>query len=97
MIRNILRTAALVTASLAAALGFAVPAFAMGPVMVVPHQMFAVTDNGGVLVTHRALTAGQVVYSGGVAHIVGSAHGDIITLTPGLPASDKGKTVVFST
>jgi hypothetical protein len=65
------------------------------------HAPFAVVDNGGVLVTRQPLVTGQVIYSGGLAytvHVVKVLHGSYeFTLTPGLPASDRGKTVVFST
>ena len=64
------------------------------------HTMFSAQDNGGVLVTRQPLTAGQVIYSGGRAYRVVMVHGtdpEQIMLVPGLPASDRGKTVTFST
>ena len=63
----------------------------------VTHTMFAVVDNGGVLVTRQPLAVHQVIYSGGVAYTVHLVHGVEFTVTPALPVSDIGKTVVFST
>ena len=74
----------------------ALPAMAM-PIPAVTHTMFAVVDNGGVLVTRQPLTVHQVVYSGGIAYTVQLVHGTEFRVTPGLPASDIGKTLVFST
>jgi hypothetical protein len=48
-------------------------------------------------VTRHPLHAGQVIYSGGVAHTVVWVHGTEFGIVPGLPRSDWGKTVVFST
>ena len=96
MIRNILRTAALVTASLAAALGFAVPAFAMGPQMVTPHTPFVVTVNGGTDVTLAHLTVGQVVYKGGVVEHVVTVNGHAVRFSPAVTGPD-GTKYQFST
>ena len=63
--------------------------------------MFAVTDNGGVLIARQSLSAGQTVFCGGVAervvavHPLGSAFE--VRLIPGLPASDVGRTITCST
>lgn len=70
----------------------AVPARASG--------MFAVIDDGGVLVTSQPVTAGEEIYSGGRAHEVTGVEDYAgtfeFTMTPGLPGSDLGKVVVFS-
>ena len=103
-IRNIFAAAALGASSLAAALALAVPASASVPgtsAVLAGHTPFTVTDNGGALVTRQPLTVHQVVYSGGIAETVQTAQGGNgtweITVTPALPASDQGKTVLFST
>lgn len=96
-IRRILAVAALGAASLAAAVSTALPAMAMPIPAPVTHTMFAVVDNGGVLVTRQPLTVHQVVFSGGVAYTVQMMHGTEFRVTPALPASDIGKTLVFST
>jgi len=66
-----------------------------------PHHMFAVTDNGGVLVTRQPLSVHQTVFCGGVAELVVAVHplGSVyeVRLIPGLPASDVGRTVTCST
>jgi len=71
------------------------------PVTPAVHVPFAVADNGGALLTRQPLTPGQVVYTGGIAETVHVVHADggtyEFTVTPGLPASDRGKTVTFST
>lgn len=85
-------------AALLAAAALAVPATAAGAAVRTP---FAVQDVNGALVTRQPLTAGQVIYSGGVAHTVVTArcsYGScLITLAPALPVSDWGRTVLFST
>jgi hypothetical protein len=59
-----------------------------------------VQDNGGALVTQQSLTAGQVIYLNGTAyHVTNASSGNgahRITLNLRLPASDNGKSVVFS-
>jgi hypothetical protein len=54
-----------------------------------------------VLVTRQPLVTGEVIYSGGLAytvHVVKVLYGSYeFTVTPGLPASDRGHVVVFST
>ena len=81
---------------------FAAFFFAVPPVSPAPaHVPFAVADNGGALLTRQPLTPGQVVYTGGIAETVHVVHADggtyEFTVTPALPASDRGKTVTFST
>ena len=89
------RKAAIIIAIAAAALGAsAAPAFAQ------THTPFVIQDNGGALVTTQALTAGQVIYLNGIAYRVTSASSTSsahrITLNLRLPASDNGKSVLFS-
>jgi ABC-type bacteriocin/lantibiotic exporter with double-glycine peptidase domain len=89
------RKAAITIAIAAAALGAsAAPAFAQ------THTPFVVQDNGGALVTQQSLTAGQVIYSNGIAYHVTNtsttSNAHRITLNLRLPASDNGRSVVFS-
>lgn len=90
--RRLIATAALVAAALT------VPALAASAATHVP---FAVQDVNGVLVTRQPLSVGQVIYSGGISHTVEFARCSYgtctVTLAPGLPVSDWGKTVLFST
>ena len=91
-----------ILAALGAAAALAVsagPALASpyAPAMAPAHAPFAVVDNGGVLVTRQPLVTGQVIYSGGIAYTVVWVHGVEFGIVPGLPVSDWGRRVVFST
>jgi hypothetical protein len=59
-----------------------------------------ITDNGGALVTRATVAPGEVLTRGGIAYTVVSARCSygtcIITLAPGLPASDEGQQLVFA-
>lgn len=82
-------------AAAAALAGSAVPALAA------VHAPFAVTDNGGVLVTRQPLTVGQEFFCGGIAYTVRTVQGSYgtyeFTVTPRFPVQDAGKTVPCST
>jgi hypothetical protein len=87
MIRNILAAAALGVASLLTA---AAPALASA------HTPFMVTVNGGTDVTYQHLTAGQVVYKGGVAEHVVTVNGYAVRFSPAV-AGPAGARYQFST
>lgn len=92
--RRLIAATSLAAAALAAT---AVPAGAMIPASPVTHTRFAVADNQGILYTRQHLTPGQIIHSGGAWYTVRSVKGDTFTVTPGLPAADRGKTVIFWT
>ena len=100
---KILRAAALAAASsLAAVLALTVPAMASvphyGPSVHTPpaHTPFVVIVDNGVDRTLEHLTAGQVVYHGGVAYKVVTEAGHAVVFAPRWTAPD-GTTGVFST
>ena len=61
------------------------------PALPPAHVPFHVTDNGGVLITSRQLTPGQVITCGGIAYTVHQVRDDhgafVFTVTPKLPKS----------
>jgi len=81
---------------IAVALAGAALGISAAPALAQTHTPFVVQDNGGALVTQQSLTTGQIVYSGGIAYHVTSAGSNTITLIPRVPASDSGKSMVFS-
>jgi hypothetical protein len=71
-------------------------AVSAAPALAQTHQPFIVQDQGGALVSQQSLTAGQIIYSGGIAYHVTTSGTHGVTLIPRLPASDSGKSVLFS-
>jgi hypothetical protein len=59
-----------------------------------------VTDNGGVLIAHGTVHAGEVLARGGTAYRVVMARcasgSCVIRLSPGLPRGDEGQSLVFA-
>jgi hypothetical protein len=87
------RLCALVPLAAAFFLGLLVPAASATNTIVI-------TDNGGSLVTRAVVYAGEELTHGGVAYTVETARCSygtcILTLAPGLPASDEGQSLVFA-
>lgn len=96
-IRKIAATAALAAAAVAAA---AAPALASvpapAPAIASAHVMFVVIVNGAVDVTSQHLTAGQVVYRGGIAEHVAAVDGHAARFIPAVTGPG-GAVIQFST
>ena len=90
IVKKIRRVLTVAVFAAAAALGTALPALAS------VHTPFVVIVNGGIDVTSRHLTAGQVVYRGGVAEHVVSASGHAVRFIPAV-TGPSGAVIQFST
>ena len=100
---NIRRILAAGVIGAGAVAGSALPAVAMPIPAPTTQTAFTIEYNpNGVLYTSEPLTVDQVVHSAGVWYTVRSVRPyagayEIVTLTPRLPASDKGHAVQFYT